>query len=89
LKTADLIYPNSIVLPPTCRFTPTCSQYALDAIRRYGVWKGAGWPSAEFCGVTPFMRGLRPRARGVLDGGHDAPEPRHRKICPGWVARPL
>lgn len=27
---------------PSCRFTPTCSRYALDAVRRYGVLKG-GW----------------------------------------------
>jgi hypothetical protein len=27
---------------PTCRFTPTCSRYALDAVRRYGVLRG-GW----------------------------------------------
>jgi len=25
-----------------CRFTPTCSQYAIDAIRKYGAWRG-GW----------------------------------------------
>lgn len=25
-----------------CRFTPTCSQYALDAIAKYGPWSG-GW----------------------------------------------
>lgn len=28
--------------PPTCRFTPTCSQYAVEAIKKYGPFKG-GW----------------------------------------------
>ena len=27
--------------PPTCRFTPTCSQYALQALRKYGLIKGS------------------------------------------------
>lgn len=26
--------------PSACRFTPTCSQYALDALRKYGLFKG-------------------------------------------------
>ncbi|WP_300750773.1 membrane protein insertion efficiency factor YidD [uncultured Alistipes sp.] len=28
--------------PPSCRFTPTCSQYAVEALRKYGPFKG-GW----------------------------------------------
>lgn len=31
----------SPVLPPTCRFTPTCSQYSLEAISKYGALKGS------------------------------------------------
>ena len=29
-------------ISPFCRFVPTCSQYALEAVERYGPWKG-GW----------------------------------------------
>lgn len=28
--------------PPSCRFAPTCSHYAIESIRRFGAWRG-GW----------------------------------------------
>ena len=30
----------SPLLPPTCRYTPTCSQYGVEAIKKYGPFKG-------------------------------------------------
>ena len=36
------LYQNtwSRVMPPSCRFTPTCSSYTIEAIDKYGVFKG-------------------------------------------------
>lgn len=33
-------------MPPTCRFTPSCSQYTLEAIEKYGLVKGT-WMGAK------------------------------------------
>ena len=36
------VYRNTIspLFPPSCRYTPTCSQYAIDALRKYGFFVG-------------------------------------------------
>ncbi|MDP2183386.1 MAG: membrane protein insertion efficiency factor YidD [Actinomycetota bacterium] len=36
----------SPIFPPSCRFTPTCSTYAITSLERYGVLKG-GWLSLK------------------------------------------
>jgi len=35
-------YSISPLIGPRCRYTPTCSQYAIDAVKKYGIIKG-GW----------------------------------------------
>lgn len=35
-------YSISPLKPPTCRYTPTCSAYAVEAVMKHGIFKG-GW----------------------------------------------
>jgi putative membrane protein insertion efficiency factor len=47
----------SQVLPPSCRFTPSCSQYGVEAIQKYGAAKG-GWLTIKRIGrCHPFNPG--------------------------------
>ena len=39
-------YLLSPLMPPTCRFTPSCSQYAHEVITKHGIWYGT-WLSAK------------------------------------------
>ncbi len=44
----------SPLTPPSCRFTPTCSQYALQAIRRHGPFKGTWLAVKRICRCNPW-----------------------------------
>ena len=43
--------------PSCCRFTPTCSQYALEAIEKYGAWKGGRMALRRLLRCHPFYKG--------------------------------
>ena len=47
----------SPIRPPCCRFVPTCSQYALEAIGKYGAWKGARLAVRRLLRCHPFCKG--------------------------------
>ncbi|MEW6095161.1 MAG: membrane protein insertion efficiency factor YidD [bacterium] len=47
----------SIFFPPTCRFFPSCSHYAYQAITKYGVMKGLQLAIVRFLKCHPFHPG--------------------------------
>ena len=42
---------------PCCRFIPTCSEYALEAVEKYGPWKGAWLSLRRLLKCHPFHKG--------------------------------
>ena len=44
-------------LPPSCRFTPTCSEYACDAVRQYGALRGIVRAAGRLLRCHPFHKG--------------------------------
>ncbi|MXZ29776.1 MAG: membrane protein insertion efficiency factor YidD [Acidimicrobiia bacterium] len=44
----------SAVRPPRCRFLPTCSAYAAEAIRVHGAWRGGWYTVRRLAKCQPF-----------------------------------
>ncbi|MCQ2573887.1 MAG: membrane protein insertion efficiency factor YidD [Treponema sp.] len=47
----------SPLFPPSCRYTPTCSAYALEAIKKYGPVKGLYLAIRRILRCNPFHEG--------------------------------
>ncbi|MFN2316177.1 MAG: membrane protein insertion efficiency factor YidD [Gemmatimonadales bacterium] len=47
----------SPALPPSCRFHPSCSQYTLEAVERYGLVKGSWLGARRLVRCHPFNPG--------------------------------
>ncbi len=43
--------------PPSCRYYPTCSQYAMTAIERFGAVKGGWMAIKRICRCNPYHEG--------------------------------
>jgi len=59
----------SPLLPPACRFHPTCSAYAAEAVERHGVARGAVLASWRLLRCHPWS-----------EGGFDPVPPRHAAV---------
>lgn len=47
----------SPALPPACRYTPTCSEYAIEAVERHGAARGSTMAIRRVLSCNPFARG--------------------------------
>ena len=47
----------SPMLPPSCRFVPTCSEYAMQAVEKYGAAKGGYLALRRILRCNPFHKG--------------------------------
>lgn len=47
----------SPLLPPSCRFTPTCSEYAVEALSKHGALKGSMLAVWRILRCNPFCKG--------------------------------
>ncbi len=47
----------SPLLPSACRYSPTCSEYMMDAVQKYGVWHGVWLGLKRLARCHPFHEG--------------------------------
>lgn len=64
----------SPLLPASCRFYPTCSQYGYEAIETHGVFKGGAMAVWRVLRCNPFNKGGYDPVPGRPEHDHQHPE---------------
>lgn len=72
-------YVISPILPKSCRFLPTCSEYGLEALKQHGLIKGTWLTSRRLCRCHPWgASGYDPvplkeklQSSGIISGDRD------------------
>ena len=61
----------SAYLPPRCKYYPTCSEYAVEAVRVHGAWRGVGLAAWRLLRCNPLSDGgfdpVPPKSGGSVD----------------------
>ena len=47
----------SPLFPPSCRYVPTCSEYAIEAVERHGILRGSALAIWRLLRCHPFVKG--------------------------------
>jgi uncharacterized protein len=47
----------SPMLPAACRYVPTCSEYAIEAVERFGIFRGGAMAMWRVLRCNPFVKG--------------------------------